>query len=495
MTRTVIGIDSSTQSTKVVAFDAAGNALAEGRASHDIASPAPGHHEQDPDWWWDALRTALGELWQSVDAGSVDAIAISNQRETVAFLDASGAALRPAMLWLDERAFTTYEAFAERLGHEFLHRTTGKPIDVIPVANRLDWMRQNEPETLDATATIADVQAYLTGRLTGRRCASWSSADPFGILDIQAMDWSIPILEAVGVRRDQLPELVRPGSLVGRVTKEAAERLGLKTDTPVFAAGGDGQCAGLGTNAFEAGTIYLNLGTATITGVYSPTPAINRNWRTMTGPTGEGYFLESIQKTGAFFVNWVVDTFCGGRDDPHVFERLEAEAAKLPVGADGVTMTPHLAGVMNPHWDPAARVAIVGLSANHGKAHLYRAAIEAITVEIARGIAAMRGEGLTLERIRAIGGGANSPLWMQMIADATGLPVERSTTVEASALGAAIIAATGEGWFGSFDAAAHAMTRVAGIVMPQPSERAEWDRFSHRQAGLYGATKAYGRDW
>ena len=173
---------------------------------------------------------------------------------------------------------------------------------------------------------------------------------------------------------------------------------GLAAGTLVFGAGGDGQCAGLGTNAFQDGTVYLNLGTATVTGVYSATPAIDLNWRTMTGPTGDGYFLEALQKAGAFFVNWVVDTFAGGRADVHAFDRLEAEANALPIGSDGVTMTPHIVGVMNPDWDPSARAAIVGLSSHHGRANIYRAALEALTCEIMRGIAAMGKKGLSLQR-------------------------------------------------------------------------------------------------
>ena len=223
---------------------------------------------------------------------------------------------------------------------------------------------------LDRAATITDVHAYLAGRLAGRQVSTWSSADPFGIFDIRRMDWSDPILDAVGVPRAKLAEVVKPGTQVGAVTAEAAAETGLPAGIPLIAAGGDGQCAGLGVDVFEPGAVYLNLGTATVSGVYSPEPKTGVHWRTLVGPTGEGYFLEAIQKAGAFFVNWAVDTFCGGRSDPGVFAVLEREAALIPVGSDGLTMTPHNHGVMNPHWDPGARGAIVGLSVRHGRAPL-----------------------------------------------------------------------------------------------------------------------------
>lgn len=489
--RHVIGIDSSTQSTKAIAFDARGAVVAEGRASIGLTTPAPGFAEQDCEDWWRTLGHALGEVAAAVGPETIQAVAIANQRETVAFLDANGAAIRPAMLWLDTRAAGTLDAYAERMGRERMHRITGKPVDTVPVVFRLDWLRRMEPETLDRSAAVLDVHAYLAGRLTGRRATPWSSADPFGTFDIAALDWSNPILESVGLTRRQLPELVKPGSLVGRITPAAAVATGLTPGTPVFAGGGDGQCSGLGANAMAAGAIYLNLGTATILGVGSRTPVLSRHWRTMTGPTGEGYFLESVQKAGAYFVNWVVDTFAGGRADPTVFATLEAEAARLRLGSEGLTMTPYIIGAMNPHWDPKARAAIVGLSADHTRAHVYRAALEALTAEIGRGVTAMAGEGLAMERIRAIGGGAQSALWLQMISDATGLEVDRSLTVEATALGAGIIAAVGAGWFASFDEAAEAMTAVGGTVRPDTAQREAWAALSARQAGIYGDTRAY----
>lgn len=490
-TRHVIGLDSSTQSTKAVAWDQGGNIVAEARAPVALSQPRPGYAEQDPEDWWKAATATLREIAAAVDPASIEAMSISNQRETVAFLDAAGRSIRPAIVWLDERVIETMDDYARSMGADYLHAVSGKPVDTVPVVYRLDWMRRRTPEVLDAAAQVLDVHAFLTGRLTGTPLATFTSADPFGIFDIRRMDWSDAILESLGLTRAQLPRVVRPGTLAGRVHAAAAEATGLRPGTPVFAAGGDGQCAGLGTNAVEEGVVYLNLGTAIVSGVFSPQPAVGRYWRTMTSPTGEGYFLESIQKAGAFFINWVVDTFAGGRDDPAVFERLETEAAKLPVGADGLTMTPHILGVMNPHWDSRARGAMAGLSASHGRAHVYRAALEALTAEIARGLKAMESQGIRAACIRAIGGGAKSTLWLQMIADATGLVVERSLTVEASALGAGIIAAAGAGWYEDSRSAARGMTRTDRTVRPNAALSAEWSALLARQDQLYHDTLSY----
>ncbi|PII39475.1 hypothetical protein T190_04270 [Sinorhizobium meliloti CCBAU 01290] len=170
----------------------------------------------------------------------------------------------------------------------------------------------------------------------------------------------------------------------------------------------------------------------------------------MVSPSGEGYLLESCQRAGAYFVNWLLDAFAGGRSDPAIFDRLESEASSLDVGSGGVTVCSYLMGCMDPHWDANARATFTGMGPETGIGHLYRASMEAITLEFVRSLLEMKSMGVAADRIFVIGGGAGSPLWRQMVADASGLPVIRSLSNEASALGAGMSAAVGAGWYGHF---------------------------------------------
>ena len=481
----VIGIDSSTQSTKSIAWNREGEAIAEGRAPTPMSTPRTGWFEQDPEDWWSAAAGTLQDLVGQIDPARIAGLAISNQRETVAFLDAEGIPTRPAMVWLDERGRDEIARMRGEIDLDRVHRITGKPPDLTPVVYRLSWLHHHMRGDLDRAVKITDAHAFLAGRLTGRITASWTSADPFGVLDISAKTWWTEILDHLSLRADQFADLKPPGSLIGTLTTEAAAATGLRQDTPVFAAGGDGQCAGLGVNAARPDVIYLNLGTALITGVWAPQPLTSTAWRTMLSPTGEGYFLEGCQRAGAFLVNWVIDTFAGGRDDPSVFVRLEEEAAQLPIGSDGVAVCPYLTGCMDPHWDPSARGGIVGLGPQHGIGHVYRATLEALTLESARCLDAMRANGLKPEKIVAVGGGANSALWTGMFADATGLPLHVSNSLEASALGAGMSAAVGAGWFDGFDVAAEAMSGMGPAIQPDTSVRDAWAAASVRQAATY----------
>ena len=490
----VVGVDSSTQSTKAIAFDRAGRAVAEGRAAVPLATPAPGFREQDPEDWWRSLAAALHDLFGAVDPGRVAGLAIANQRETIAFLDTQGRAVRPAIVWLDERGRGSLAEVAAGLGAEAVHRITGKPHDQTPALYKIAWVRAHEPEVYARTAVFADVQATLVGRLTGRIATSTASACPLSLYDIAAGCWSPQVLAFLGLDERHMPPAMPPGAALGHVTAAAAAATGLAAGTPVFAGGGDGQCAGLGTGCTAPGRAYANLGTAVVSGVWSAAPALSREWRTLLSASGEGYILETVQRTGTFLVDWFDRGFTAVGRDPAARAALDEAAAALPIGSDGLVALPYWSGCMNPFWDPDVRGAFVGLAAEHGPAHLHRALIEGLTLVVARGARAMREAGVAIDEIVVIGGGGNSRLWVKMLADATGRPVRLSQTVEASALGAAMAAAAGAGWFASIAAAAAAMTGELSTVAPDPAATARYGALAAVHDRLYAATAELSRE-
>ncbi|MGF1609867.1 MAG: FGGY-family carbohydrate kinase [Kiloniellales bacterium] len=493
--RLVVGLDSSTQSTKAIAWDRGGRALAEGRAPIPLANPKLFHFEQDPADWWASSCAALQELTAKIDATRIAALAISNQRETVAFLDKDGEPVRPAMVWLDERARQEVRDLADQLGADTIHRITGRYPDLTPCVYRFLWVKRHQPEIYARTACFADVQCFLVLRLTGQRRTGWISADPMGLFDLQAKRWSSEVLGALELSEDRLPEALPPSSLLGEVSDAAAKATGLPAGIPVFAAGGDGQLAGLGTDCTRSDRAYINLGTAVVSGVWSREYAYSKAWRTEIAAQGEGYILENCLRSGAFLINWFVDQFTPqGRGDPAVFEKLEQAASELPIGADGLMALPYWSGVMDPHWDTSARGCLIGFGGGHTPAHVYRAIIEGMTLDQVMRTALMEQEaGLEVSEYLAIGGGAASPLWRQMLADASGKSVLISDTVEASALGAAMIAASGLGWYPSIAEAAHAMAGKARPIEPDAGRGKRYRALLEIYRGLYDATAATSR--
>ena len=200
--------------------------MAEGRAPIAMSNPEPGFFEQDPNDWWRSTAEALKDVTAKVDPGRVAAVGISNQRETFGLFAEDGTALRPGIVWLDDRARAQQKRFGESFGAERVHAISGKPLDVIPCLYRMIWLREHEPAILDQAARIAEVHAYLTFRLTGRWSTSVASADPTGALDMRTRQWSSEILDAAGIDRAKMPPLEAPGMQTGEVTDGAAAATG-----------------------------------------------------------------------------------------------------------------------------------------------------------------------------------------------------------------------------------------------------------------------------
>lgn len=490
----VLGIDSSTTSTKAIAWDRAGTAVAEGRSTLPLRDLGRGWMEQSVEDWWRGLGDALRDLFRQVDPARVAALSISNQRETVGFLDEAGAEVRPAILWLDERCRPDIDLFGQKLPPERFRAITGKTPDPTPAVFSLHWLQRCEPGHWARTASFVDVLGYLGWRLTGRRSTSWGSADPHGLMDLASHRYSPEILAVFGLAEDRFFPMVRPGAVVGEVTEAAGAATGLRPGTLVVAGGGDGQASGLGTATLGAGRAYLNLGTAAVSGVWGADYVTSHAFRTLTSLSGEGYIYELCMRTGAFLTDWSVRQLFGTDPaaDPGVYDRLEAEAATLGPGADGVLLLPYWSGTMAPFWDPDAGGAVVGLRTGHGRAHYWRAMLESVALDCAMGYDAI--DELTGEPIRellTIGGGARSRLMRQIVADVTGRLVRVSSTLEASCLGAGMLAASGAGWYPTPVAAAQAMQGTVTLtVEPDPGRVAAYAELLAIYRELYPALRA-----
>ena len=459
----VIGIDSSTTAAKAIGWTRDGSVAGIGRCPIPLSNPGHNLYEQNPDDWWSSVTTALRQLLKQVSPERITALAISNQRETFVPLDANGQPVRQAIVWLDQRCKDEVKWLSEKAGAENLHRISGKPPDVAPVAYRIAWMLRSEPDMFKSANIFADVHSYLVWRLTGKFQTSWASADPLGLFDMEKKEWSREIMQALELSPNQLPKLVAPCSVIEEISREAALQTGLALGTLVIAGGGDGQAAGLGVNALNPSRAYLNLGTAAVSGTYSKQYRTSTAWRTMSSCSGEGYYYETSLRAGTFLIEWFVRQVCRtAEEDKTIYQRLEAEAANVPIGSGGLLALPYWAAVMTPYWDTQARGCWLGFTGSHKIGHIYRSLLEGIALEQAL-VSGMIEEqtGEPIEAFIAIGGGASSDLWRQIIADVCGKTVLRSGTVEASSLGAAVCAAAGAGWFPS---AAIAAKEMAGKI-------------------------------
>jgi sugar (pentulose or hexulose) kinase len=480
MERLVIGVDSSTTACKTIAWNREGQAVAEGRAAYPLLQPRPNWYEQDAEAWWDGLCAALRALLAQIDAAQVDGLCITHQRESFVPVDDQGRPLRNAILWLDERSRPQVTFLEQRIGRERFHQTTGKPLTTNPSVTKIAWLMQNEPELVARTHKFLDAHAFLVHRLTGAFRTSIASADPMGLVDMQADAWAVGLIAEVGLRPDQFPDLMLPGRVIGFVSEQAAAATGLPARLPVIAGAGDGQCAGLGTNATGGGRASLNLGTAVVSGVVSGDYFTDPAFRTLYAPIANKYFLETVIQGGAFTVSWFVDAFGGDLGDSGSVapeDALEAAAAEVPPGSLGLVVVPYWNHAMTPYWDPAVSGITIGWTGAHKREHFYRAILEGIAFEqrlLGEGLAAATGQ--AIEEYVALGGGSRSDLWCQIVTDVTGVPVVRAATAEATCLGAGILAAVAAQWYPDTATAADAMTGTAERFVPDPETQAIYDR-------------------
>lgn len=473
--RLVLAVDCSTTAAKAVVVDGSGTVVASGSCPLDLDRPGPGLHEQDAGQWWTSTRTAIREAVTALRAGGRDAadlraIGLTHQRESFVCADADGRPLRPAICWLDSRAG---KEIAE-LGSPHVHATSGKQPDVTPALYKIAWLDRQEPAALRAAAVVADVHAVLAHRLTGRWATSLASGDSLGLLDLRAGVWSSQLLALAGLRRDQVPSLVEPGTPVGPLLPDVAADLGLPAAVPLVAGMGDGQAAGLGAHVTD-GIAYVNLGTSLVCGVGSERYLTGAGFRTLAGAPAGSFVLETVLNAASYLTSWFRTELGDPAQHGAVDPALEAAASAVPPGAEGLLTVPYWNCAQTPYWDADARGVMLGWTGRHTRAHAYRSLLEGVAFELRLHLDGLEtATAQPLSTLRLMGGGSRSPLWRQIVADVTGRRVELCDGEEISARGAAVLA-----WAASspeqrlplerrIDQAARAMHRVALTVEPDP---------------------------
>jgi sugar (pentulose or hexulose) kinase len=477
----VLGIDASTTACKAVVWNLKGQVMAEGRASLAMLQSRPLWHEQPAQSWWDALAAAVREALAPSPGLSkrLAALCIAPQRETFVPVDERGIPLRPALLWMDERCKSLLPTIDAQYGADRLHRESGKPLSGNLSLGKILWLRKYEPETFTQTALYLDVAGFLIRALTGEAHTGTGCVDPMGLFDMRSGAWNEPLLAYLGITTDQLPLAFHPGAVLGQVTRLAAAASGLPVGLPVVAGVGDGQSGGLGVGVVHPGMAYLNLGTAVVAGSHATSFLTSRAFRTTFGGVPGSYNLETVLLGGTYTIDWFLDRFLAGvAPSPLRVEDYDAALDEVPAGAEGLLLVPYWNSAMNPYWDAGASGIVVGWRGIHRPEHLYRAILEGIAFEQrlhTEGVEAALGS--TIDRYVAMGGGARSARWCQIIADVTGKLVYRAGTMEAAALGAGILAAVGAGCFPDVAGAVEAMVTVdEASFVPDAARHAFYSR-------------------
>jgi xylulokinase len=379
---------------------------------------------------------------------NVEALGMTGQMHGAVFLDAAGSPVRPALMWSDGRAEAETAEIEQRIPREELVARTGNRSNVSFTAPKIMWVARNEPEVMARTRWIVQPKDALRARLTGEVGGDVSDASATLLFDLWARTWSDDICRRLEIDRDRLAPLTESEACAGGLREDAARALGLPVGIAVAVGGADAPAAALGlglaSEAGSNGTVLVSLGTGGQVLAPVAGPKIDPEGR-LHGlchvVPGQWCLMAAILSAAAS-LDWVARLL--KPSDPNGARELLAAAAKVPAGSDGLLFLPYLRGERTPHFDPAARGAMVGLRISHGPAEMTRAVLEGVAFALAEGLDLMRDLGLEPKSGVVAGGGVNR-LWQQIIADVLNMPVALGATEHASARGAALLGAVAAG--------------------------------------------------
>ena len=465
--RHVVGIDVSTTATKAVVLDEAGVVVAHRAVEYGYDTPRPQWSEQDSQLWWDAavqvLRHVLADA--GLKADEVDAVGLAGQMHGLVALDRADVALRPAILWNDQRTQEECDLIRAAVGRDRLIELTGN--DALPgfTAPKLLWVRRHEPEVWARIAHVLLPKDVVRLRLSGDHAIDRADASGTLLIDLVARDWSKEVLADLDLDPAWLPSTHEGPDVTGVVSARAATETGLRAGTPIVAGGGDQAAAAVGVGSVEPGVVSVSLGTSGVVFATTEGPVVEAGGRlhSFCHAVPGRWHVMGVMLSAAGSLRWFRDALAPDMS----FEALVAEAESAPPGSDGLLFLPYLTGERTPHADPLARGAFVGLTVHHERAHLVRAVLEGVAFGLRDALELMRAAGLAApDQVRVTGGGSRSPLWRQILADVLDAPVATTSTAEGAAQGAAMLAAVGSGWFDDVPSACRAFVELGDALVP-----------------------------
>ena len=494
----LLGLDVGITGCKAVAFTATGDILAQAYREYPLYQPFPGWMELDPAEVWAGIREVIGRVTAQVRADPPSALSISTHGESVLPVDDQGRPLCRFITAIDTRADKQAAWWAEHVGRERLFRITGMPLHPMYTANKLMWLRQFDPATFRKADRFLCMQDFVWHQLGFPPVMDYSLAARTMVFDVNRLAWSDELLALAGLEPERLSELQPSGTVIGEIPSQMAAAMGLAPGVVAVTGGHDQPSGALGCGAIAAGIAMDSTGTVECVAVASPRlvldEALMRSNLPIAPHTAPGMYLTlGWTATGGALLRWYRDNFArseqqeaaaSGRD---VYDLILAQATD---GPSPVLVLPHFIGSGTPALDAASKGAIVGLDLSTTAGQINKGILDSVTYETKLSVDAMEAAGIAVNELRAFGGGAKSPLWLQTKADIFGKPVRAMDAAQAPCLGAAILAGTATGVYASVAEGVAATVRGGRVYEPDPAQHELYGRQAALFAQIYPALTA-----
>lgn len=450
----IIAHDLGTTGNKASLHSDDGKMLQHCTISYPAHFASGGVAEQNPMDWWNAVGSASKKLLQmaNVTADQITGIGISGQMMGAIFLDENFNPTRDAIIWADFRAQKQSDLLIEKIGLEKAYKKLGHRLNPTYSISKVMWVRDNQPDIWAKTKHICIAKDFVNQKLTGRFVTEPSDASSTNCFDQIKLIWDTEILNAANIPISYFPEIVPSTTVIGGLTKDAADHVGLNAGTPVVAGGGDGPMAALGAGIIEPSDgAYVCMGSSSWVAVSTDKPLHDSKMRSMTWNhiVANKFSPTATMQAGGASLQWIVEDLLPASEKDR-YKILLDEAGKVNSSDDGLFFLPHILGERSPYWNPSAAGAFIGLGRHHDRSYLVRAVLEGVAFNLLTCIQAFTDNGVPIKQVDVIGGGAESALWLQIFADIWGVKVRsRSIVEDANSLGAAVttLVALGKGEF------------------------------------------------
>ncbi|PIE34707.1 xylulokinase [candidate division KSB3 bacterium] len=472
--------DLGTTGNKATLYSSGGELIASDVYSYHTYYPKHNWVEQNPEDWWKATCISTQRLLEKsrVHPNDVAVISFSGQMMGAVMVDKAGNPLRDCIIWADMRSEKQAADIAARISSEEVYQISGNPISPSYTIEKVMWIRDNQPDIFRQTYKFLHAKDYLVAKLTGRFVTDYTDASGTNTFDLIKQEWSEPLVETTGLPFNIFPEAHPSIAVVGEVTTAASNEVGLRSGTPVVIGAADGCCAAVGAGVVREGSAYNYLGSSSWIALATPKPLLDPKQRTVTFCHVDPNMMMPIatmQCVGGAY-QWFkdevghIETKAGEDAGISPFELLNLKAESTVPGSHSLLFLPYLLGERTPYWNPNARGAYIGLTRGHTREDLTRAILEGAIFGLRTMVDTFVDQGVQIDEVRVIGGGARGRLFCQIQADIFRRNILRTQLLEeATSLGAAIAGGIGVGIFKDFSVAEE-LVGIADVFTPRQQE-------------------------
>lgn len=478
-----IGIDLGTSAVKLLLVREDGLIEKSVSKEYPIFYPAPGFSEQNPEDWWNAVRTGIKELLTDFDCSKIRCVGCGGQMHGLVILDRNDCVIRPAILWNDGRTANEVEYLNNKIGTEKLSELTANIAFAGFTAPKLLWLKKHEPENFKHIEKIMLPKDYINYKLTGVHSSDFSDASGTLLFDVKNKKWSEEMLSVCNIDLKQMPKLFESYEVIGNVKAD----IGLPENVKVVAGAGDNAAAAVGTGTVGNNSCNISLGTSGTIFISTERFSVDTHNALHSFAHADGnYHLMGCMLSAASCNKWFCEEILKTKD--FAFEQNGIENDKL--GKNHVFFLPYLMGERSPINDTDARAMFIGMTLDTTRSNLLQAVLEGVAFALRDSFEVAKECGIEISHSTLCGGGAKSPLWRTIIANVLNVDINVPLTQEGPGYGAAMLAMVGCGIYKSVIDCSKALTGIKDTVKPNPEIASLYEKQYRKFKKIYPATKS-----